>query len=227
MTPKDIYKSFQLKVNKNSTNNNIAVPIGVFVTLWNEQKRQWLDEKVKGKEDSNYIDDLEELLEVDVKLNSVKTFSNKDDFSLPSNFFRRVASYSIADKGDCKGKRITNWFAKPKDLEVLLLNSNYDPNFEWEESLAVLNKGKLSVYKKDFKIKNTYLTYYREPVDLDIEGWIHIDGTPSKDVMVDLDDLNIEEITNRTVVDVVSNYESGEQAQMAAARVQRNESIKQ
>lgn len=225
MSPKLIYSTFLNKVNKNSTNANIKIPLGVFVLLWNEQKRQWLDDKLKTKESTNYIEELEELLELDVKLKRLKSSSSKDSYSLPENYFRRVSSYSIAEKGDCKNKRITNWFYKPKDIEVILSNSNFNPNFDWEESVAILNKGVLTVYKDDYSIKDTYLTYYREPLDLDIEGWIHPDGTPSKDVIVDLSPSNIEDITNRTVLEVLSNYENIEQAGLAAQRIQRNEQI--
>ena len=49
MTPRDIYKLFETKLNKNSTNSNIKVPLGVFVILWNEQKRTWLNQKLRIK----------------------------------------------------------------------------------------------------------------------------------------------------------------------------------
>lgn len=225
MKPYDIYLSFEQKVNKNSTNTNIKVPLGVFVTLWNDQKRQWLDDKVKGKENSNYIEDLEDLLEVDTKLQLYKSYSDKDTFNLPENFFRRVTSYSIAEKDDCSNKRLTNWLIKPKDINTLLSNSNFNPNFDWEETLGILNKGKITVYKKDFKLKEVFLTYYREPKDIDIEGYLHLDGTPSENIEVDLDKFSIQEITNRTALDAVSNYESIEQMQIAAQRIQQNESI--
>lgn len=225
MLPIDIYKSFELKVNKNSTNTNIQVPLGVFVTIWNEQKRQWLDDKAKLKESSNYIEDIEELLELDINLKVVKSYSDKSIFELPENYFRRVTSYSLANKGNCKNKKIYNKIVKPKDRDSYLQNSDFSPSFEWEQTISVLNNDKLTVYKDDFEIKNVYLSYYREPKDLDIEGWVKLDGTPSTNILPDLSKFNIEEITNRAVLEVLSNYESAEQYQLAAQRIQRNESI--
>lgn len=223
MTPRDIYKLFETKLNKNSTNSNIKVPLGVFVILWNEQKRTWLNQKLRIKESTSSIDDLEELLEVDVPLELLVSNSEKDTFKLPDNFFKRVSSYSIATKGDCKNKKIVNWVYKPKDVEVILSNSNFNPNFEWEETVAVLAGNNLQVYKIDFKIKKVYLTYYKEPKDLDISGYIRSDGTSSIDVEVDLSKENIEEITNRTVLEVSFNYENAEQAGLAAQRIKNNE----
>lgn len=225
MTPKQIYKKFETKVNKNSTNTNIKVPLGVFVTLFNEQKRLWLDEKIKTKEAFNYIDDIQELLETDIKLKLKDNIENKSIYFLPKNFLRRVTSYSLASKEDCKNKKIVNWIIKPKDLDLHLTNSHLEPSFEWEETIGVLNNNLLTIYKKDFDINTVYLTYYREPKDLDIEGWIHEDGTPSVDIEIDLSDINIEKIINRTVFEVSTNYENIQQANITAQKIQKNELI--
>lgn len=225
MTPNEIYKKFLLKVNKNDTNTNIKVPKSQFVLLFNEEKRQWLDDKTKGKESSDYIEDLEYLLEHNIPLEKISSFTLHDDFKLPENFFRRATSYSIASKKDCNNVPIVNWFIKPKDLNVLLQNAHTSPSFEYQETIALLNKNKLSVYKGDFTITEVYLTYYREPKDLDIAGYKHIDGTPSSDIEVDLDDFNIEEIINRTARNAVLNYESVEQNQLALQRQQINEQL--
>lgn len=221
LTPLEIYNKFQLKVNKNDTNTNIKVPKGQFVVLFNEQKRKWLDKRNKTDEDSNYIEDLEYLLEVDVPLVKISSSSIKDEFATPANFFKRVGSYSVASRGECKNVILTNWFIKPKDFNVLLNNNNQNPDFDYRETLALINNDKLSIYKSGFDIDEVYLTYYREPKDLDIEGYIKVDGTVSTNVQIDLNDRLIEEILDYTVTEVLRNYESVEQLQIALQRQQK------
>lgn len=224
-TPAKIYKKFLLKVNKNDTNTNVKVPKAVFVLLFNEQKRAWTDEATKVRESSDYIDDIEELLQPDVKLTKLKTYPTKVDFALPTNFFKEVSSFSLCSRGECKNIRLTDWFIKPKNLDVLLQNDNQSPSFDYRETLALLNNNKVSIYFNDFSVDEVFLTYYREPVDLDIKGYTNIDGTPSVDQMIDLEDINIEEIINRTAVEALRNYESTEQMQLQQQAQQLKEKL--
>lgn len=225
LTVSGIYKEFLLQVNKNDTNTNINVSKAVFVILFNQQKRAWLDDATKIRESSDYIEDIESVLTQPTQLVKVSSTSQTVDFALPDNFFKEVSSYSICTKGQCKDKILTTWIVKPKNVPVLLQNDNQNPSFDWEETIAVLNNNKLSVYYTDFTITDTYLTYYREPIDIDIAGYIHIDGTASTDIMVDLDTINIEEIINRTAVAALRNYESYDQMQAQQQAQQQKERL--
>ena len=147
----------------------------------------------------------------------------KVNFELPTNFLKRVGSYTIASKGDCKNESLVNWYYKPKDINVLLQNENYNPSFEYRETMAMINKDVVSIYKSDFSIDALYFTYYREPIDLDIEGYKHIDGTDSVDQPIDLTMFLIEYIIDRVVTEATRNYESPEQYALAAQRQQLNE----
>jgi len=223
LTPIEIYKKFLLKVNKNDTNANIKVPISQFVFLFNGEKRRWLDDVTKTKESSDYIEDIEFLLEVDVPLTRVTTTATRDDFAGPSNYFKRVSSYCLASKDKCKNVLLYNWYIKAKNLNVLLQNENQKPSFEYGETLALMNNDKVSIYKDGFSVNKVFFTYYREPADLDIAGYRKIDGSLSTNVQIDLDDISIEEIIDRTVVEALRNYESTEQVQLALQRQQLDE----
>lgn len=224
LTPIEIYNKFQLEINKNSTNANVKISKGKFVILFNEQKRNWLDEKSKLKENSDYIEDLGILLETDVLLEKIATSTRKDDFALPANFFKRVGGYALASQGKCKSVVMYIWFKKPKDINVLLQNNNQNPSFDYQETIGLINN-KVSVYKTDFEIEEVYLNYYREPVDLDIAGYQKVDGTMSTDVQIDLDKKSIEEIINLTALAAVRNNESVEQTNLAQSRVMEQNKI--
>lgn len=214
MTPQEAYKKFLLKVNKNDTNSNIKVPKGQFVLLFNEQKRTWLESTIKQNEDSDYIDGIEELLELDKQLVKAHEGFRKDDFTLPINFYRRATSFALASKEECTNQVLVIWFRRGKDINVLLQNSDESPSFEYRETLGILNNNKLSVYKTDFTLDKVFLSYYREPRDLDIAGYTKLDGSHSQDIETDLSDTNIESIINDTAKEAVRNYESVTQLQI-------------
>ena len=220
MTPQEAYKKFQLEINKNDTNTNVKISKGVFVLLYNEQKRKWLDNTIKKREGSYEIESIKEILEIDVELIKDTEGTTKTDFLLPANFFRSVSSYNLASRGQCKNQVLINWFVKPKNLNVLLQNDNHSPSFDYRETIALINKDRITVYKNDFEIEKTYLTYYREPQDINILGYIQLDGTPSVDVSPDISNQNVEEIINLTAAEAIRNAESVEQLQIALQRLQ-------
>lgn len=222
MLPIEAYKLLLSKVNKNDTNTNIKVPKSIFILLFNQEKRKWLSKFLEKEESSDIIENISELLILDKELNKVHQTDKRIDFSIPNDFFKRVSGYNIASKDKCNAV-VVNWFQKPKDINVLLQNSHYTPSFEYQETLAVINDGKVSIYVDNFDIKNSYLTYYKEPKDLNIEGFKQLDGTPSYNQETGLSKENMEKIIDRVAVEITRNYESTEQLQLALQRQIENE----
>lgn len=223
ITSEQIYKKLLFKVNKNDTNNNIKIPKGVAVILFNEQKRKYLDEQIKQNQSTNEIENFEEILVLDKLLEKLEVGVFKDDYKLPEDFLKTVSSYTLGSKGDCTNHIIVNWFIKPTNLNVLLQNSTEKPSFEYQETLAILNSNVISVYKDGFKIDGVYISYYKNPPDIDIEGYIKQDGLASTNINTTLSDLNIDKIIDRTVVEIANNYEDVERLNKALQRQQQNE----
>lgn len=222
MSPIEAYKLLLSKVNKNDTNTNVKVPKSIFILLFNEQKRKWLDKYIKDLESSDGIEDVEEILVLDQKLEFITDSSFKTDFKQPEDFMKRVSGFVEASKDDCKNIALVGWFVKPKDLNVLLQNQHHKPSFEYQETLGIINNGKVSFYKDNFTINNAYLTYYREPKDLDIQGYKKLDGSLSINQETGLSKINMEKIIDAVALEVVRNYESPEQFQLALQRKQEN-----
>jgi hypothetical protein len=224
LSPNDIYTKLLFKVNKNGTNTNIKIPKGVFVILFNEQKRKYLEDELYNKESTDLIENFGEILSSPTKLKERDSLHNRVDYLLPKDFFKRVSGYAVATKDECSNNVMTIWFVKPKNLNVLLASDNHNPSFEYQETLGLINSNNVSVYKDDtFSLNDVYLTYYKNPPDIDIAGYINAEGKPSKDVYTTLSDLNIDKIIDRTVVEIVNNYENVERLQLALRRQQENE----
>lgn len=220
MTSLEAYKYFLLKLNRNDSNVNISVSKAEFVLLYNEQRYIWLESKLKLKNPDIDIQDLGPLLVKDSKLQKSKDDDNSSIFKLPQDFMKFDSSYSIASKNKCKGRVLTNWPVKPRNISVLLLDSNMEPSFEYEETLCIVSSEGLVVYRKDFNIDEVYLSYYKLPKEIDIEGYIKLDGSSSSTINPDdLPNDLITQIVNHCVMEVSRNYENQLGAQFAKDRI--------
>lgn len=221
MTALEAYKKFLLKLNKNDTNTKIKISKGEFVLIFNEQKRVWLHTFKKKVGTSDEITELQDLLRVDEILQLVDSKTDKDFFKLPERYFRIQNTYSIAKKGDCE-RILFNFPYKPKNYNAILQNSNLEPDFDFEQTLFQVTENNLLVHKRDFEIIGQYMTYYREPVDIDLEGYIKIDGSQSKNIDPDMSDENVDRVLNLCVVEATISYENAENLQMSAQRLAIN-----
>jgi hypothetical protein len=220
MTSIEAYKNFLLRLNKNDSNTNINISKGEFVLIYNHQKDRWFEEKLDSKNNSIDIHDLGILYEVDKELIEIEKTINSVKFKLPDNFGKFDSSYSLASKKECKDRPLVNWLVKPKNLSVLLQDTNNKPSFEYEETICILSNDKLVVYKDNFSIDKVYLSYYKLPKKIDIEGYIKIDGILSTTIDPDdLDDNSIHEIINRCVIEVIRSYENPQGFQLAQERI--------
>lgn len=221
--PKTLYKEFLLKINKNDTNTNVKVSKAVFVIIFNAQQRKYITDKINKDESSAEIEDISELLVLEKELTKDKDYTLKSDFILPVNFAKRVGAYTLCSKDDCKNHIVVVWFAKPLNKDVLLQNSNESPSFEYQETIGIINSGKVSVYKSDFSVDKAYLSYYFFPTDIDIEGYTDILGEQSKNISTEISRDNADKVIDRCVVEVAQNYEDVQKMQMALQRQQLNE----
>lgn len=219
MTSIEAFKRFQLKINKNDTNTDVDINKGEFVLLYNEQKDIWLMEKIEAYESS---DDVQELQEVQVKYKPlVLSFNEKsyDAFVLPEEFFSYISSYSTCTDGTCSDVIVRHIPIKPRNENMLLESANNEPSLEFEETIVDLSDNKLFVYKKDFDILTTLVSYYRKVGSIDIEGYVKLDGSLSSNINPDISDVYVDEILNRCAKEVMRRYESPDSFQLAQERI--------
>jgi len=219
MTSIEAFKSFQLKVNKNDTNTDVDINKGEFVLLYREQKDAWLKEKIEKYQSSDNVQDLQEVQIKRKELERLYSDVEFDVFALPDNFFNYISSYSYCSSTNCPSIIIRNIPFKPKNENMLLESTNTQPSLDFEETIVDLSDNKLFVYKKDFNIDKVFASYYRAVGDIDIEGYIKLDGTPSSNKNPDLSDTYVDEILNRCVREVIRRYENPEGFQLAQDRI--------
>lgn len=204
VSPELIYIKFLLKVNKGNSQGNIAIDKDRFVLIFNEVKNRWVEQHLKQK-DSILIDSIWEI----VKTQELEDGVNVDDyvqFEIPFDFYELIIAYCEAERNNCK-KRLFLREVKNQDKNVLRSNLNYKPDFDFEWSFCSLQGGYIRVYKNDFKVNKLAIEYYKVINDIDIEGYIHLDGTPSTNVSIELSEQYVDQIINLAAEEFMRDFQ--------------------
>lgn len=137
-----------------------------------------------------------------------------------------IDSYVLADKGQCKDRKI--WInrdlAKHGDLQFILNNDHYRPSFEYQETFNFLSSDEISIFTDGtFTPKDIYISYMRYPVYINAEGYIMLDGEPSYNQNCELETYLEDELLDLTVQNLAMYTENASAVQSAQFRIQTNE----
>lgn len=199
MTIQEVYLTFTRKLNRLSTNHRQNVPYPVFVNVFNEAQVKWARELLKVEDGTDQIlEDLQSLIAKPYKRKPMKT----EDFyfiDLPEDYFHFKRSWSSATQGKCSHK-LWNVLVESANLGNFLHDPSYSPSFEWEETIMTIEKDQIKVYYDDFIIDEIELVYYKEPVKIDIAGYINGEGEASTNIDPQFSDDSLYEIIDKAVM---------------------------
>jgi hypothetical protein len=180
---------------------------------WSRRQLHGINVVKEGDEQSTRRkDDLQKLL-IKTPLTSVK----KDLYyegDVPVNYlqWKRVDIY--AKKECCDKRRMTVYLAEEGNLNQLLRDKSKQPRFEWAETFATLINDTVHLYtNNEFEIEEAYLTYYRQPVKIQIDGCSdpYTGITSTTNVDCEFKDDIIELIIDEAVSILAGDIESGNQ----------------
>lgn len=231
----ELINEVKLSLNKVAREDNFSLPTPDIITFLNKAQISWIKTKMNP---NNYlkvgyesirkrIDDLQILKVSDYKLPVVKSVepvykSYACSLKDAPNYMFYIASHSIAKKGTCEDS-IFNNLVREGDLRTHYFDVNYNPNFEWRETLATLGSDNLYVYVTDFEITSVHLTYLRYPQYIDVEGYIRLDGTPSVTQDCELPEYAKQDIVDLAVKFAAHATDNPFQSQAAEDRLARND----
>ncbi len=219
-----------LKLNKLASNTHQDIPVENKIIAINEAQIKLIKQKLTYN--NNYklgfdsfkkrYEDLESLVVTYEPANLVKLTA---DFSkLKSKYMFYVDSYLLADKGNCKNRKINVRLVKHADVQTLLNNSHYKPSFEYQETLATISDNKLEVYTDNsFEPKKAYISYLRYPKKIDKAGYIDFDGSNSKNSDCELPDYLKDELVDLAVQELAFSTENVPAAQFTEQRLTHDE----
>lgn len=177
MNNQTIYLKIKQRLNKLASNDYDNIECWQVVEAFNKGMVEWcrrnlhgVNQKQEGDEQSKRrIDDLQKLM-----VSTTITMNNKQLYyespELPDNYFewKRVSAKS---KNNCceDPRRMVIYLAEEANVDELLRDKNKQPSFEWAETFVTLIDNKFRIYTDNkFDVVDTVLTYYRQPVRIQI-----------------------------------------------------------
>ena len=200
MNIKDAHYEFSLLLNKNSERKDINIDLLNYIVLYNRESKRWLVEFIERNNSTDNILTLNEFLINKHKLDKLKTNVDSVEYSYPDDFFRILVgnSYSTVKNKSCTGI-VYNYFKKPNDLNIQIEDKFTRPSIEWERGLGDLYRNKIVIYKTNFDIIDTFISYYKKPKTLDLNN---------PDLVSDLEmsDYLVSQINDRIVSEVYREF---------------------
>lgn len=200
---------------------------------YNKAKIEWVRRQLHGnnvyKESNDQsiqrIDDLQVLLET-YPLEGKEYETYFESHLMPRDYmtFKRVSTKAVSDC--CKEARVMEvYLAEEADADLLMVDRNKQPDFEWAETFCTLFGNKVRIYKtKDFSFKEPKLIYYRQPNEvkflnvIDPEtGKFHVN-----EVNCEFKDDIVEIIIDEAAAILAGDIESIMQYQRATQNAERN-----
>ena len=192
---------------------------------WCRRNLHGLNIVKEGDEQSTRrIDDLQVLLETeDLNLTDRQIFFQGQ---LPTDYlqWKRV---SCKAKNKCceKPKPKVVYLAEVANVDELLRDKNKKPDFEWGETFTTMQGDDIRIYTNgEFQIIDAELTYYRQPVKIEIAGIQdpYTLTTPAVDVISEFKDDLVELFIDECAKIIAGDIESMNQLQRQTQATEGN-----
>lgn len=176
----------QLKVkqrlNKLASNDFDNLECWQIVEAFNKGAVDWVRRQLHGtnmkqegdEQSKRRIDDLQ-ILMMEVPVGTM----NQDKYvmtdGLPDDYleWKRVSAEA---KNECceENKDLVIYLGEEANVDQLLRDKYKQPNYEWGETFCTLKGGNLRIYTNNlFEVVNARLSYYRQPIRIEIQGCVN------------------------------------------------------
>jgi len=144
---------------------------------------------------------------------------------IPSDYLQWKRVDTFARQGCCDNRRMTIYLAEEANLNQLLRDDAKKPSFAWAETFATLKNNQVNVYTNgEFDIASMALTYYRQPVKIQIQGCVdpYTNTETLQNVECELKDDIIEVIIDEAASILAGDIESVNQFSRGTETAERN-----
>lgn len=148
------------------------------VEAFNKGQVDWCRRNLHGsnivkegdEQSTRRIDDLQPLLgTIPLTVTNRQTYYESDP--LPANYmqWKRISAKGANDC--CDPRRMIVYLAEAANLDELLRDNNKKPSFKWSETFAIMQSNRVQVFTNgEFAVVDATLTYYRQPIRIEIAG---------------------------------------------------------
>jgi hypothetical protein len=221
------------RLNKLASNDYDNIQDWQVIEAFNKGQVDWCRRNLHGlnivkegdEQSTRRIDDLQHLLiTVNLSINDHKTYYESVDIPTDYLQWKRISSQA---KSECcpDPKPIVVYLAEQGNLDELLRDKNKNPSFEWGETFATFKGNKIQIYTNNkFEIVNPTLTYYKQPIGIQIAGVQdpYTGITPTIDVESNFKEDMIELLVDECAKIIAGDIESQLQMQRQQQAVENN-----
>jgi hypothetical protein len=192
---------------------------------WCRRNLHGLNIVKEGDEQSTRrIDDLQPLLNtIPLTVTNRQTYYESD--TLPANYMQWKRISAKASSDCCDPRRMVVYLAETANLDELLRDNNKKPSFKWAETFATMQSNKIQVYTNgEFAVVDPTLTYYRQPIRIEIAGVKdpYTGLTPAVDVPCEFKDDLTELLIDECAKIIAGDIESINQLQRQTQATENN-----
>ena len=220
------------RLNKLASNDYDNIECWQIVEAFNKAQVEWVRRQLHGNNmfregdemSKRRIDDLQILLE-EVNLPGTQLNNFFESTAIPANYmeFKRISAFATSEC--CPEPRsMTVYLAEEANVDLLMRDPLKRPDYEWGETYCTWLGNNVRVYRRDFNITDVDLTYYRQPVNIEIAGCQNpYDGTATTvDVICEFKDDIVEVLLDETAAVIAGDIENFNQYQTNQQDAERN-----
>lgn len=209
MTVDELYYSFHLLLNKNAESKSINIAKENFVILYNRESLRWLSDFIEKNTKNDNLLSINELIVLGHELEAIENHTDAIVYKLPEDYFNLLPGdfKSIVKHNDCSGV-IYNRVLKPNEINIVLQNSGLKPSFHWERGIGQVFDNKVKVFITDFKIQSTFISYFKIPDQIDMEGYITFENKDSENKNSNNSEYIQNQILDYVVTEVQRQFEN-------------------
>lgn len=167
MNFEESYQKYLILAEANGTTDKLATNKGRYAVKYNISQNkiiEWFIEN-NATDENRYLQSLKVPYQ---KLEQVETKPDYTSFSIPKNYFEFIDLRVYGGKDKCKNQPFRAREVKGENVSNLLIDSNTNPSFKYRETFYTIAKDAVQVFKTNFNIDSTEMSYYRYPKQIEL-----------------------------------------------------------
>jgi len=178
MTNELLQVKFQQRLNKLSSNDYGNIECWMIAEAFNKAMDAWVSRQLQGINQTKStaegsirsIDKLQVILK-----QAPLTMTNEGIYwetLLPDDYVEWSRISADAKMDDCcAARKLKIFLGEEADMDLVLLDKNRQPSYDWAETVATVMSGSFRIYTNNcFDIVNPTITYYRKAAHIKIEN---------------------------------------------------------
>lgn len=168
MTFEQAYERYLVVLQANGITDKVQSDRSRFALNFNKAQNEVQELLIerKNEDDNRY---LEKVKVMNLELEKDGSDDISQDFNLPSNYFDLLDPIVYCSSSKCSNQKFFVREVKGENLDEYLTDAFLKPSFKYRESFYILADGKVKVYRDDFEVSKLQLSYYKYPLQIELE----------------------------------------------------------